>query len=373
MASSALHLAVSKHLREITLDVDLSFEPGVTVVAGPSGAGKSTLLRLVAGLISPDAGTIRLGGRILHDADHGLSIPSYQRDISLVFQDYALFPHLSVRENVAYGLVARHVRRAERQQRVAAMLERLGIASLAHARPPLLSGGQRQRVALARALAIDPQLLLLDEPFSALDPSLRASVREEVRGILSETGITTLLVTHDQEEALSVADQVAVLRDGVVAQFGTPQRLYTDPVDLEMARFLGDANLVDGTIEGQLVLTPLGALAVRPPRNAAALVGGPAVVLVRPEQIAISAAGAAGAPGRVLHSEFHGHDSVVEVASETPQLPGIIRVRVQGASNLEPDARVTLSARGEAQAWPRPTGSGVRPGLRHSGPVAGQP
>ena len=362
--------ALHKAFRDTAVLKGLDLEVGqgsLTAILGPSGSGKTTLLRLIAGLERADRGQVSLAGQVVDDGRR--YVRPEGRRVGYVPQDGSLFPHLTVDQNVGFGLS----RAARRGTRVASLLQMVGLGGLGGRYPHELSGGQQQRVALARALAIDPQLLLLDEPFSALDPSLRASVREEVRGILSDTGVTTLLVTHDQEEALSVADQVAVLRDGVVAQFGTPQRLYTDPVDLEMARFLGDANLVDGTIEGQLVLTPLGALAVRPTRNAAALVGGPAVVLVRPEQIAISAAGAAGAPGRVLHSEFHGHDSVVEVASETPQLPGIIRVRVQGASNLEPDARVTLSARGEAQAWPRPAGSGVRPGLGHSGPVAGQP
>jgi iron(III) transport system ATP-binding protein len=218
--------------------------------------------------------------------------------------------------------------------------------------PHQLSGGQQQRVALARALAIGPQLVLLDEPFSALDPSLRAAVREEVRGILAQTGITTLLVTHGQEEALSIADQVAVLRDGVVAQFGTPPQLYHYPIDLEMARFLGDANLVDGVVEGARVTTALGSLALRPAGDRPPAPTGPAVVLLRPEQIVLSSdQGAAGVRGRIVRSEFYGHDSVIDVVCDQLRLGGHLRVRVQGATRLKEGAHVAVSATGDAQAW----------------------
>jgi len=332
-------------LRGLDLEVDLG---SLTAILGPSGSGKTTLLRLIAGLERADRGRVTLAGAVVDEGRR--YVRPEGRRVGYVPQEASLFPHLTAEQNVAFGLS----RAARRTARVTGLLEMVGLGGLGGRYPHELSGGQQQRVALARALAIDPQLLLLDEPFSALDPSLRATVREEVRAILVETGITTLLVTHDQEEALSVADQVAVLRDGRVAQFGTPRQLYLDPVDLEMARFLGDANLVEGTVEGRLVQTPLGALSVRPSPTEADPLSGPAVVLVRPEQIVIAAASAGGAPGRVLHSEFHGHDSVVEVASETPMLRGIVRVRVQGAANLEPDALVTLSASGEVRAWPKP-------------------
>jgi iron(III) transport system ATP-binding protein len=183
---------------------------------------------------------------------------------------------------------------------------------------------------------------------------MRAAVREEVRGILAETGITTLLVTHDQEEALSIADQVAVLRDGVVAQFGTPHELYHDPVDLEMARFLGDANLVDGVVEGQRVTTALGALELRSPGDVTPAPPGPAVVLLRPEQIVLSVEqGAAGVRGRIVRSEFYGHDSLIDVVCDQLRLGGHIRVRVQGGTRLKEGAEVAVSARGDAQAWPK--------------------
>jgi iron(III) transport system ATP-binding protein len=329
--------------------LDLEVERGsLTAILGPSGSGKTTLLRVIAGLERADLGRVSLAGEVVDDGRRFVRPES--RRVGYVPQEASLFPHLTVDQNVGFGIS----RQARRGERVSGLLEMVGLAGLGGRYPHELSGGQQQRVALARALAIDPQLLLLDEPFSALDPSLRASVREEVRGILAETGITTVLVTHDQEEALSVADQVAVLRAGRVAQFGTPRQLYADPVDLEMARFLGDANLVDGNLEGKLVRTPLGVLSVRQPGYASGRLAGQVVVLLRPEQIVISPASAGGALGRVLHSEFHGHDSVVEVASETPLLQGVIRVRIQGLVDLAPDALVSLSASGEAQAWPTP-------------------
>ncbi|MGC1184569.1 MAG: ABC transporter ATP-binding protein [Candidatus Dormiibacterota bacterium] len=329
--------------------LDLAVELGsLTAILGPSGSGKTTLLRLIAGLERSDGGQLNLAGEAVDDGRH--FVRPERRRIGYVPQEASLFPHLTVEQNVGFGLS----RRSRPINRVPELLGAVGLAGLGSRYPHELSGGQQQRVALARALAIDPQLLLLDEPFSALDPGLRASVREEMREILAKTGITTLLVTHDQEEALSVADQVAVLREGVVAQFGSPNDLYTDPIDLDMARFLGDANLIDGSVEEGRLVTPLGTLSMRPDDTRGQALSGPAVVLVRPEQIVIGPDQLGGAPGRVLHAEFHGHDSVIEVASETPLLAGIIRVRVQGAANVQPNARVNLSATGEARAWPRP-------------------
>jgi iron(III) transport system ATP-binding protein len=329
--------------------LDLEVEDGsLTAILGPSGSGKTTLLRVIVGLERSDQGQVSLGQEVVDDGRR--FVRPERRRIGYVPQDASLFPHLTVDQNVGFGLS----RDARRGARVPELLDVVGLGGLGSRYPHELSGGQQQRVALARALAIDPQLLLLDEPFSALDPGLRASVREEVREILAKTGITTLLVTHDQEEALSVADQVAVLRDGVVAQYGTPRELYTDPVDLEMARFLGDANLVDGDVEGSRLVTPLGTLSMRPGEAGTTPLSGPAVVLIRPEQITIGPDVPGEAVGRVLHAEFHGHDSVIEVVSETPLLAGIIRVRVQGAPSVEPNARVGLSATGEARAWPRP-------------------
>jgi iron(III) transport system ATP-binding protein len=329
----------------------LALEAGagsLTAILGPSGSGKTTLLRVIAGLERADRGRISLAGQLVDDG-HTYVRPEGRR-VGYVPQDGSLFPHLTVEQNVGFGLS----RRARGGDQVASLLKMVGLGRMGRRYPHELSGGQQQRVALARALAIEPQLVLLDEPFSALDPSLRAAVREEVRRILSETGITTVLVTHDQEEALSIADQVAVLRDGVVAQFGTPHQLYQDPVDLEMARFLGDANLVDGVVDGQRVTTALGSLTLRLAGDGSPTPRGPAVVLLRPEQIAISAdQGAAGVRGRIVHSEFYGHDSLIDVVCDQLRLGGHIRVRIQGATRLEAGANVAVSASGDAQAWPK--------------------
>ncbi len=271
------------------------------------------------------------------------------RRVGYVPQDGSLFPHLSVAQNIGFGLP-----RAERGRgRVDALIEMVGMSGLGGRFPHQLSGGQQQRVALARALAIDPRLLLLDEPFSSLDPSLRASVREEVGSILARSRVTTVLVTHDQEEALSFSDRVAVLRRGRVAQLASPERLYGDPVDLEMARFLGDANLVEGTVRGGVAETVLGRLRVRPARPDLGPLAGPAVILVRPEQITVADAGPGKALGRVVHSEFYGHDSVLAVASQAPELPELLRVRIWGASRWSRDTVVSITAEGESQAWPR--------------------
>ncbi len=225
----------------------------------------------------------------------------------------------------------------------------VGLNGLGDRFPHQLSGGQQQRVALARALAIDPELLLLDEPFSGLDPTLRAAVREEVRRILTETKKTTILVTHDQEEALATADQLALLRRGRVTQFGSPHALYADPVDLDTARFLGDANLVRGTLESGAVTTPLGQLRLRPgpaPRD------GPVLALVRPEQIAISATAPGACSAQVVRTEFYGHDSLVELQAASDALPEVIRVRVQGPARFPLRSWVGLSASGQTPAWP---------------------
>ncbi|MGH7758692.1 MAG: ABC transporter ATP-binding protein, partial [Candidatus Dormibacteria bacterium] len=285
-------------------DLDLEIEEGsLTAILGPSGSGKTTLLRLIAGLERADRGEIRLRGRVVDDGRR--SLPPERRLVGYVPQDAGLFPHLTALQNVGFGL-----RRGQRGARSEALLEMVGLNGLGDRFPHQLSGGQQQRVALARALAIDPELLLLDEPFSGLDPTLRAAVREEVRRILTETKKTTILVTHDQEEALATADQLALLRRGRVTQFGSPHALYADPVDLDTARFLGDANLVRGTLESGAVTTPLGQLRLRPgpaPRD------GPVLALVRPEQIAISATAPGACSAQVVRTEFYGHDSLVEL------------------------------------------------------------
>jgi len=334
--------------RPVLTGVDLEVpENSLTAILGPSGSGKTTLLRAIVGFEQADSGTVRLGGAIVDGP--GAYVPSERRRIGYVPQDGSLFPHLTVAANVGFGLP----RRERRGNAIEELLEAVGMAGLGRRYPHQLSGGQQQRVSLARALAIKPSLVLLDEPFGSLDANLRATIRADVRRLLKEAGATTVLVTHDQDEALSTADQVAVLRQGKIAQCGAPQDLYTDPADPEMARFIGEANLVDGVLGEGCVDTMLGPLPVK--ANAAmCLDRGPVTVLVRPEQIDISAKnGSHGLSGRIVSFGYHGHDAVVHVEPEQQPDCAAIIVRMLGDCKLPTGSAVTLRARGPVPAWPR--------------------
>jgi iron(III) transport system ATP-binding protein len=307
---------------------------------------------VVAGFERADRGHVTIGGRTVEDAERAL--PPEQRGIGYVPQEGSLFPHLTVAANVGFGL-ARPARRRN-AGRVAELLEMVGLSGMGGRYPHELSGGQQQRVALARALAIGPALVLLDEPFSSLDAGLRASVRSDVQDVLRAGGITAVLVTHDQDEALSVADQVAVLRHGVIGQYGTPQELYEHPVDPAMAQFLGDANLVAATVEGDRVLTPFGPLDLRvDPRSPAAT--GPAVALVRPEQLVVSTdVRGDGLRASVVRTQFHGHDAVITVLPRAA--PGVppITVRADGDLVVADGTEVEVTADGSAVTWPATVG-----------------
>jgi iron(III) transport system ATP-binding protein len=221
-------------------DVSLTIEEGdFFTLLGPSGCGKTTLLRTIAGFHSPDAGEIRFGDRVVN------SIPPYRRETGMVFQNYALFPHLSVYDNVAYGLRARKIPRTETAARVADIIKSVQLEGLEHRSPSQLSGGQQQRVALARALVISPQILLMDEPLSNLDAKLRVSMREEIRRIQKRMGITTIYVTHDQEEAMAVSDRIAILSRGKLEQVGTPAGIYFRPASRFAAEFMGGSNILE--------------------------------------------------------------------------------------------------------------------------------
>ncbi len=280
--------------------ISLSVEPGTRLaVVGPSGSGKSTLLRVLAGFEAPDAGQVRLDGALIVDGP--AIVPAHRRAIGLVAQEGALFPHLSVAENIGFG-----VKRAGRAARVAEMAALVGLdAAMLARKPDALSGGQQQRVALARALACRPRLMLLDEPFSALDTGLRAGTRAAVAALLAQAGITTVLVTHDQEEALSFADQVAVLHAGRLLQIGTPRALYLHPSEERVALFLGAAIVLPATLGGGRAACALGRVAV------AAGGSGPARIMLRPEQIALAPTEAGdeagdGAAVTVQRAEFAG-------------------------------------------------------------------
>jgi iron(III) transport system ATP-binding protein len=261
---------------------------------GPSGCGKTTLLRLIAGFEQPDAGEVRLED--VRVAGDGTWVPPERRRVGMVFQDYALFPHLTVTENVGFG-----VPRAERTQRVADALRRVGLDGHGGRYPHELSGGQQQRVALARALAPAPSLVLLDEPWSNIDPLLRSSMRDDLAGILRGIGVTVLLVTHDREEAFSLADRIAVMRSGRIVQDGSPEELYLAPADRWVAEFVGAGNFVPGRIDGDLVETLLGRFPVTT-RNGATKVD----VLIRPELLELQPDPVGSA--EVVAREFRGHD-----------------------------------------------------------------
>lgn len=262
-------------------DVSFEIRPGELVaLMGHSGSGKSTLLMMIAGLRTGYDGMIRLNGEDLRDR------PVHQRDIGVVFQNYALFPHLNVWQNVAYGLKMRKVPRQQRRERAQLLLEMTGLAAYAEQGVASLSGGQQQRVALARALAIDPKLLLLDEPLAALDASIRGRLRDEIRQLQLEFGIATLLVTHDQEEALTMADRVAVMEQGRILQLDTPQRLYDAPASAAVAGFVGRSTLYRARIEREGIVD-LGFALWRADTDG--FVAGDAVdVLIRPEHVMLS-------------------------------------------------------------------------------------
>jgi iron(III) transport system ATP-binding protein len=324
--------------------LDLDVPAGsLTAVLGASGSGKTTLLRLVAGFDRVDSGRIELGETTVDGP--GCFVAPERRRIGYVPQDGALFPHLTVGANIGFGLP----RRSRGGARATELCQMVGLAGLEPRYPHELSGGQQQRVALARALAVGPPIVLMDEPFSSLDPAMRATVRADVRSILRAAGVTAVMVTHDQDEALSLADFVAVLRDGQIAQFGRPQELYEHPVDALMAGFLGEANLVHGVVDGRSATTPFGVVRLRAGLEVEA-VGGPVVVLIRPEQILASNHGGAGVRGKVLDCEYHGHDTVLTVQPETAGLAPI-RARTDGFDPLAPGTPVTLSVRGEVLAW----------------------
>ncbi|HLR86743.1 MAG TPA: ABC transporter ATP-binding protein [Wenzhouxiangella sp.] len=299
--------------------VDLDVAAGsFTAVVGPSGCGKTTLLRILAGFDRPDSGSVWLDGR--HVVGPGIFVRPERRSIGVVTQEGSLFPHLTVAANIAYGLPGEWRRawsktqRCKRRERIEEMLSLVGLAGYGNRRPDELSGGQQQRVALARALAPEPAAVLLDEPFSALDAALRVELREEVRELLKKLGTTTVLVTHDQNEALSLADHVALMRDGKVIQTGTPFDVYADPVDPEAAAFLGESvelpcRVLTSEDGLQRVECALGDVCVnssavhrRNDRN---------VLVLRPEQLELTDSG--GAPASVAGASFFGHDGLVRL------------------------------------------------------------
>ncbi|MGY1781793.1 ABC transporter ATP-binding protein [Geodermatophilus sp. SYSU D01036] len=347
-------LAKSYGRTPVLTGVDLHVPAGTTTaLLGPSGCGKTTLLRIVAGFDDPDAGTVELGGRVV--AGDGRGVPARRRGIGFVPQEGGLFPHLSVAGNVAFGL-PRRLRRD--RARITGLLALVGLdAALADRAPHQLSGGQQQRVALARALAPEPSLVLLDEPFSSLDAALREDTRRAVVEALRATGATAVLVTHDQAEALSTADQVAVLRGGTLAQLADPRTLYREPRDLDVAAFVGEAVVLDGVAAGGRVASELGELAL-----ALSCPDGPVRVMLRPEQLRLTA----GPGARVRGVDFYGHDARVEL-----ELPSGRRVsaRTEGAELPPPGAEVTVTVQGPAVPFPAALAAPSAPAGRAPAPA----
>ena len=333
------NLSVSFGGQEILHDVNLSVEQKELIaVLGSSGAGKSTLLRLIAGFEAPSAGEIWLGDKKVSSADT-LTAPE-RRGIGIVPQDAALFPHLTVSGNIEFGL--RGLDKAKKQARVLELLKLVRMEEFADRTPDQLSGGQAQRVALARALANKPALVLLDEPFSALDAELREVLRLEVKAALKAEGATAILVTHDQEEALSLADRVAIMRSGTIIQVGTPTEIYNAPADLGIATFLGDSVLIDGEVVDGKVHTSLGKLTALNHIED----GQKGVVAVRSENFYLQPN--PNGDSEVIGRVFFGHDAVVEV--QTPSQK--VRARSNGPFAPEVGMRVTVWVRGAVNFYP---------------------
>ncbi|MEU6408657.1 ABC transporter ATP-binding protein [Microbispora sp. NPDC046933] len=328
---------VSRRFGEVTaLDsVSLDIRQGeFFALLGPSGCGKTTLLRILAGFEQPDTGSVRLDGADL------LAIPAHRRPVNLMFQSYALFPHMSVEKNVAYGLERERLPRAEIRERVAAVLETVGLAAQARRRPHELSGGQRQRVALARAVVKRPRLLLLDEPLSALDKKVRSEMQLELKRLQHEVGITFVVVTHDQEEAMSLADRIAVMDGGRVEQVDAPADLYERPRTPFVAGFIGANNLFTGTVQEKgLEVDGLGLL----PAPEGPVEGGTAMLAVRPERIRLDPVteDQAVLRGRVVDVSFYG--GVSHVALSLAGHDRNLLVATQGRARVETGAEVVIS------------------------------
>ena len=301
-------------------NLSLSVREGeLLTLLGPSGCGKTTTLRLIAGLDRPTSGTITIAGTEV--ASETEFVAPEDRDVGLVFQNFALFPHLTVAENIGFGIDDWDA--DDREERVTDLLELVGLTEHSEKMPSQLSGGQQQRVALARSLAPEPDVLLLDEPFSNLDVRLRVEMREEVRRIHKEAGVTAVSVTHDQEEALSISDRVAIVNDGHIEQIGQPEVVFENPESRFVASFLGRASFITGRVRGDIVETPLGTLSTEQINGPVAAYDGAQIdVLVRPDDLEATSAEESVADGHVVHRQYNGPSFVYRVELESG---GVVR------------------------------------------------
>ena len=329
-------------------DLSLSVREGeLLTLLGPSGCGKTTTLRLIAGLEEPSAGTIRLQDEVV--ADGRTFVPAERRDVGVVFQEFALFPHLSARENVAFGIEDH----PERDQRVESLLELVGLTEHGEKHPDELSGGQQQRVALARSLAPEPDLLLLDEPFSNLDVDLRVEMREEVRRILKEAGVTAVSVTHDQEEAMSISDRVAVMYDGRLEQVGRPEGVFQQPESRFVASFLGHASFLAGDVVGDEVTTGLGTVPLDRIHGLSGEYDGSEIdVLVRPDDVACSREGTGDPNGTVVHRRYLGPTVLYRVELDSGDTIGVMHNHADEVP-LDAPVHVGLAADHDLAWFPR--------------------
>jgi len=326
--------------RRVLDGVDLTVAHGsVTAILGPSGGGKTTVLRIIAGFEVPDSGTVAIDGVTV--AAPTVNLPPERRRVGVVPQEGALFPHLDIAGNVGFGLP----RNDDRADRIAEVLDLVGLPGIQRMRPHQLSGGQQHRVALARALAPRPSIVVLDEPFSSLDAGLRAQVREEVLAALQQARTTAIIVTHDQQEAISVADQVAVLLHGRIAQSADPVTLYEEPGSLDLATFVGEAVVLPGEFDGKHVRSGLGVLDVHLGGSRPAV--GPVYVVVRPEQIEIGDCEQE-VGGMVTSRIFYGHDGIVRIRLADGS---IVTARVQAARLPAPGSAVAVSVRGPVSVF----------------------
>ncbi|MEA3184178.1 MAG: putative spermidine/putrescine transport system ATP-binding protein [Ilumatobacteraceae bacterium] len=327
------------------LDLDVH-EGELISLLGPSGCGKTTALRIAAGFERADSGRILVGGADITNQ------PPNKRNMGMVFQSYSLFPNLTVAGNVEYGLRTRGVAKAERQQRVNEMLELVQLAPLANRYAHQISGGQQQRVALARALAIRPQVLLLDEPLSALDAKVRATLRDEIRRIQTELRITTLFVTHDQEEALAISDRVGVMSNGHLEQLGPPTEVYRHPASAFVARFVGSMNQLPAVVRGPDVVD-VGGHVIQTQAVGQHSVGESVLFLVRPEDMSLANGQSDALPGTVTSRTFQGAATIVGVRLDVADVLVAVHVSGSAAANLTPGDRVGVvidGARGVCEA-----------------------